>query len=137
MPEILLSSIVDLPKAAEMFCDNIGNNRVFLFYGEMGAGKTTFIKEICKNLGVKQEVTSPTFAIVNEYISEKYKTIYHFDFYRINKTSEIFDIGFEEYISSDSLIFIEWPEKMSELIPTQSIKVKINVLNDDKRQIIW
>jgi tRNA threonylcarbamoyladenosine biosynthesis protein TsaE len=136
MREILLNSIEDLPLAAQMFCKNIGRNRVFLFYGEMGAGKTTFIKAICKELEVKQEVTSPTFAIVNEYVSEKYPLIFHFDFYRINKTSEIFDIGFEEYISSDALIFIEWPEKMSELIPSASIEVKITELDNNKRLII-
>lgn len=137
MPEIVLNSIEDLPIAAEMFCNTIGENRIFLFYGDMGAGKTTFIKAICQKLGVTQQVTSPTFAIVNEYDCKKYNNIFHFDFYRIEKTSEIFDIGFEEYISNNALIFIEWPEKMLELTPFDGIAVKIITLNDNKRLINW
>ena len=137
MPEIIVKSINDLPAAAEKFCDSIANNRIFLFYGEMGAGKTTFIKEICKYLDVQQEVTSPTFAIVNEYECEKYSLIFHFDFYRIKKISEIFDIGFDEYIDSGALVLIEWPEMLGELIPDNHVSVKISLQNDSSRLISW
>lgn len=137
MPEIIVKSVNDLPAAAEKFCNSIANNRIFLFYGEMGAGKTTFIKEICKYLDVQQEVTSPTFAIVNEYECDKYSLIYHFDFYRIKKVSEVFDIGFDEYIDSGALVFIEWPEMLEYLIPDNCVKVTINAQNDSYRLISW
>ncbi len=137
MTEIVVNSIGDLPKAADLFCSEIGSNRVFLFYGEMGAGKTSFIKEICAKLGVKQEVTSPTFAIVNEYIGVSFPLIYHFDFYRIEKKTEIFDIGFEEYLDSGALVFIEWPEKLEDLLPQEYVKLNISVENNTTRIIRW
>jgi tRNA threonylcarbamoyladenosine biosynthesis protein TsaE len=137
MAEMVVNSIDDLPKAADLFCSEIGNNKVFLFYGEMGAGKTSFIKEICAKLGVKQEVTSPTFAIVNEYVAATVPLIYHFDFYRIEKKTEIFDIGFEEYLDSGALTFIEWPEKLEDLLPQEFIKVSIYVVDQSTRIIRW
>jgi tRNA threonylcarbamoyladenosine biosynthesis protein TsaE len=134
---IEVKNIDELKKLAHKFCDNIGSDRIFLFYGEMGAGKTTFIKEICKVLGVKSEVTSPTFAILNEYPCESYGFVYHFDFYRIEKITEIFDIGFEEYIESGSLLFIEWPEKLGPLIPNDSRKINISITQNDNRIVSW
>lgn len=134
---VLKCNLSELALAATKFCEEIGDTRVFLFNGEMGAGKTTFIKEICKCLGVTDEVTSPTFAIINEYPCRKYNFIYHFDFYRIEKTAEIFDIGFEEYLETDSLLFIEWPDKAEELIRFDSKVVSIVQMQDDRRQISW
>ncbi|MDD3685322.1 MAG: tRNA (adenosine(37)-N6)-threonylcarbamoyltransferase complex ATPase subunit type 1 TsaE [Bacteroidales bacterium] len=127
----------ELKIAAQKFCDSIGNDRVFLFYGEMGAGKTTFIKEICKVLGIKSEVTSPTFAILNEYPCEKFGFVYHFDFYRIDKITEIFDIGFEEYLESGALLFIEWPEKLGPLTPENARKIFISIEENACRLITW
>jgi tRNA threonylcarbamoyladenosine biosynthesis protein TsaE len=137
MPNIIVKSLDDLSIAAELFCKSIGNDRIFLFYGNMGAGKTTFIKEICRNLGVVQDVTSPSFSIVNEYNCKKYPVIFHFDFYRIEMTSEIYDIGFEEYLIQNALVFIEWPEKLGELLPMDSVSVKILQSEDLTRNIIW
>lgn len=137
MANITVKSLEDLSVAAEMFCESIGLNRIFLFYGKMGAGKTTFIKEICKILGVSQKVTSPSFSIVNEYSCEKYPIIFHFDFYRIEKTSEIFDIGFEEYLEQNAIVFIEWPEKLGDLIPLDSMRIDILQSENLVRNILW
>ena len=135
--EILVKSTSELAQAAITFCNSIQSNKVFLFYGQMGAGKTTFIKEICKNIGVIQEVNSPTFAIVNEYSGEKYQNIYHFDFYRIDKLSEIYDIGFEEYVDSGDLLLIEWPEKLDYLVPENAVEVTIEIVDKNSRLIKW
>lgn len=134
---IEVKNIDELKNVAKMFCESIEADRVFLFYGEMGAGKTTFIKEICKVLGIKSEVTSPTFAILNEYPCEKYGFVYHFDFYRIEKITEIFDIGFEEYLESGSLLFIEWPEKLENLTPEMARNVNVTIANNNNRIISW
>lgn len=137
MHTVVVKSVEELAVAAEQFCATINTNKVFLFYGGMGAGKTSFIKEICRQLGVIEEVTSPTFAIVNEYTCTQYPLIYHFDFYRIEKTSEIFDIGFEEYLESGALIFIEWPEMLEELTPAGCAEVHITGQDDSSRVISW
>lgn len=137
MHNITVNSLDDLPYAAELFCKSIGENRIFLFYGNMGAGKTTFIKEICKILGVYNEVTSPSFSIVNEYSSEKFPIIYHFDFYRIEKKTEIYDIGFEEYLEKNALVFIEWPEKLDGLTPANAISIEILQSDNESRKIVW
>lgn len=100
--------------------------RVFAFYGKLGAGKTTLIKKICKQLQVTDEVTSPTFSLINQYITRKGEPVYHFDFYRINKTEEVFDIGYEEFLYSGDYCFIEWPEKVAELLPENYVYVGIN-----------
>jgi tRNA threonylcarbamoyladenosine biosynthesis protein TsaE len=134
---IEVKNIGELKNVAQKFCDSIGTERIFLFYGEMGAGKTTFIKEICKVLGIKSEVTSPTFAILNEYPCEKYGFVYHFDFYRIDKITEIYDIGFEEYLESGSLLFIEWPEKLESLIPENARNISISIGQKNNRIISW
>lgn len=99
----------------------------------MGVGKTTLIKEICKQLGVRDNISSPTYSLVNEYKGGEENTIYHFDFYRIQEEEEAYDIGFEEYLDTNAWIFIEWPEKISNLLPENSVKIKIKLLDDGKR----
>ena len=120
--------------AAE-FISAMGDNTVFAFRGEMGAGKTTFIKAICEELGVSDVINSPTFAIVNEYRSDSGELIYHFDFYRINKIEEAFDFGYEDYFYSGSLCFIEWPEKIESLLPSDTVNVYIKELEDGSREV--
>jgi len=110
------------------------NSRIFLFYGDMGAGKTTLIKSLCECLGTAEPVTSPTFSIVNEYIGTKNK-IYHFDFYRLKNQTEALDMGYEEYFYSDAYCFIEWPEKIPDLLPGHYNRVTINVQADNSRQV--
>ena len=122
--------------AARRFVDNMGRGRVFAFYGKMGAGKTTFIKAVCEQLGVEDVITSPTFAIVNEYTSESSgDTIYHFDFYRIKKLDEVYDMGYEEYFYGGGLCFIEWPELVESLLPEDATKVTISENADGTRTV--
>ena len=117
--EINIQSLEQIHEAAKQFVQNMGDNTVFAFYGKMGAGKTTFIKAICEELGVKDVITSPTFAIVNEYRSEETaELIYHFDFYRIKKLDEVYDMGYEDYFYSGAVCFIEWPELIEDLLPS-------------------
>ena len=116
--EIKIESLNDIQQAARQFVEAMGENTVFALYGKMGAGKTTFVKALCEELGVTDVITSPTFAIVNEYRSdESGELIYHFDFYRIKKLSEVYDMGYEDYFFSGALCFIEWPELVEELLP--------------------
>lgn len=133
--EIRINNLEDIDAAAKQFIAAIGNHTVFAFYGKMGAGKTTFIKAVCKALGVDDVVTSPTFAIVNEYRTDTAELIYHFDFYRIKKLEEVYDMGYEDYFDSGALCFIEWPELIEELLPADVVKVKIDVEPDDSRLI--
>ena len=133
---IKIESLDKIDEAAVEFIRAMGDNTVFAFHGDMGAGKTTFIKAICENLGVSDTINSPTFAIVNEYRSDSGELIYHFDFYRINKIEEVFDFGYEDYFYSGSLCFIEWPEKAEGLIPPIDWQVTINFLNDERRELI-
>ena len=109
-------------------------SKVFLFYAEMGVGKTAFIKSICKHLNVIDVVSSPTFSIVNQYVNDQDEFIYHFDFYRTNNKNEIFDIGYEEYLFSDSFCFIEWPERLDNLLPDKYLEIKMK-LNKGNRVI--
>ena len=109
-------------------------SKVFLFYGEMGVGKTSFIKSICKHLNVLDVVSSPTFSIVNQYVNDQDEFMYHFDFYRTNNKNEIFDIGYEEYLFSDSFCFIEWPERLDNLLPNKYLEIKMK-LRDGNRVI--
>ena len=131
--EIKIENTQNLTVAAQKFVDEMGENRVFAFYGKMGAGKTTFIKAICEALGVEDVVTSPTFAIVNEYADAKGEPVYHFDFYRIKNLREAYDIGCEEYFYSGYPCFIEWPELVEELLPEDTVKVCIEVLENEER----
>lgn len=131
---IILNSLDDLPTAAAKVRDFAGDQKIFLFYGDLGAGKTTFIKSLCAELGVKEPVTSPTFSIVNEYVAGANK-IFHFDFYRLKNQNEALDMGYEEYFYSGAYCFIEWPEKIPDLIPPHYLKVEINALPNQSRQL--
>ncbi len=135
--EIRINSLDEIGKAAQEFIDTMGDNTIFAFYGKMGAGKTTFIKAVCEALGVKDVINSPTFAIVNEYLAGNGEPIYHFDFYRIKKEQEVLDIGYEDYIYSDCLCFMEWPELIEDLLPEDAVKVTIKELEDGKRVIAF
>jgi tRNA threonylcarbamoyladenosine biosynthesis protein TsaE len=130
-----VDSLDKLPVAARELLEIAGENKVIAFFGAMGAGKTTFIKVICEILGVKENVSSPTFALVNEYRDGKGQPVYHFDFYRIKNEAEAMDIGVEEYFYSGHYCFIEWPEKVINLLPEDCIKVFIN-LEGETRQIV-
>lgn len=136
--KIKIDSLEQISEAARQFIDTIGNRTVFAFYGKMGAGKTTFVKAICEQLGVQDVITSPTFAIVNEYQAGEIlqgAPIYHFDFYRIKKLEEVYDMGYEDYFYSGSLCFIEWPELIEELLPTDAVKVIISANSDGTRTV--
>ena len=134
-----INSLDEIDKVAEDFIQNISESdlesNIFAFYGKMGAGKTTFIKAICKALGVKDIVNSPTFTIINEYKSSRGFPVYHFDFYRINKLQEAFDIGTEDYFAGNGLCLIEWPEKIEEILPEDYIKVTITTNPDLSRTV--
>ena len=134
---IRIESLEKIQEAAKNFVANMGDNTVFAFYGKMGAGKTTFVKAICKELGVEDTITSPTFAIVNEYRSDLAgELIYHFDFYRIKKLDEVYDMGYEDYFYSGAICFIEWPELIEELLPGNTVKVSIEELGSGEREVI-
>ena len=134
--EIKIQSLDQIHEAAKEFIAAMGENTVFALYGKMGAGKTTFVKAVCEELGVTDVITSPTFAIVNEYRSEDTaELIYHFDFYRINKLEEAFDFGYEDYFYSGSLCFIEWPELVESILPENSVRIRISETDDGSRII--
>lgn len=127
-----------LPEAARAFVRAIDQSTVFAFYGKMGAGKTTFIKAVCEALGVTDVVNSPTFSIVNEYRSDTTgELIYHFDFYRIQRLEEVYDMGYEDYFYSGALCFIEWPELVEDLLPGDAVKVQIEEQPDGSRTITF
>lgn len=132
---VTIKNVADLERAAEEFLKQTEGVSVYAFYGAMGAGKTTFISAICNVLGVGDEVASPTFAIVNEYRAADGRSIYHFDFYRINKPSEALDIGYEEYVYGDGLCFIEWPENIEGLLPEDTLRVYIAEQPDGSRTV--
>ena len=132
--EIIINNIQEIRKAAQAFIQTIGQHRVFAFYGKMGAGKTTLIKAICEELGVEDVITSPTFAIVNEYEATG-ESIFHFDFYRIKRIEEVYDMGYEEYFYSGSLCFIEWPELIEDLLPDDAVRVSITENADGTRTV--
>ena len=127
-------TLKELPKIAKKIIETV-NGKILLFNGEMGAGKTTLIKEIVKQLGVEEVASSPTFSLVNEYQTDNKETIYHFDFYRINSEEEAFDIGIEDYLYSDAWCFIEWGNKVENLLPLEIININISVNNDNQRTI--
>ena len=135
---IQINDIDDLPKAARWLTEAIENaeTNVVALYGEMGAGKTTLVAEFCKQKQVLQTPASPTFAIVNTYSTPESKTINHFDLYRIEKIEEVFDLGYEEYLFSDELCIIEWPEIIEELLPENTLKIQIVALDDNTRKIM-
>ena len=134
---ITIKDLDHIEEAAREFIGQMGDDTVFAFYGKMGAGKTTFIKALCKLLGVEDEVNSPTFAIINEYRSQTTaELIYHFDFYRVKKLEEVYDLGYEDYFYSGALCFIEWPELVEELLPLDAKKVTITENSDGSRTIV-
>ncbi len=136
MATLTIKSTDSIQETAREFMGLMGDDTVFAFYGKMGAGKTTFIKALCKELGVEDEVNSPTFAIINEYRSATTaELIYHFDFYRIKKLDEVYDLGYEDYFYSGALCFIEWPELIEELLPLDAKKVSITENSDGTRTI--
>jgi len=130
--EIQINGLAGLPDVATKLLTFAGEEKIFLFDGEMGAGKTTFIKTFCKVLGVNDSVSSPTYSIVNEYVGKK-NAVYHFDFYRIKNIQEAYDLGYEEYFYGGGICLIEWPEKVEELLPNHYIKVEISILSENSR----
>jgi tRNA threonylcarbamoyladenosine biosynthesis protein TsaE len=124
----------ELPQIAGEILNLYPEERIFIFRGDLGAGKTTLIKEICKQLQVSDPTNSPSFAIVNEYNTSNGKKLYHFDFYRIKKLEEVYDIGYEEYFFSGNYCFIEWPELIEEILPGKYVEIKIgwNIINDSR-----
>jgi tRNA threonylcarbamoyladenosine biosynthesis protein TsaE len=137
MNRITISSLDRISAEAEKFIHMVGETPVIAFSGDLGAGKTTFIQAICRALGVETEVNSPTFALINEYFTRSGESIFHFDLYRIEDPSELFDLGYEEYFYSGARCFIEWPEKASHLIPEEALMVQINVHADGSRELIF
>lgn len=133
--EILVDDLAQLDKVAKQIVETFPEDRVFLFYGKMGAGKTTLINALCKALAVTDTTSSPTFSIVNEYASGA-GAIYHFDFYRLNKEEEALDLGYEEYFYSNQYCFVEWPEKIPNLLPSDARSIHIEVLSPTARKII-
>ncbi len=135
MDSLVIKNINDLPAAATTLLPLVRAHRVVAFYGGMGAGKTTLIKALCAAMGISNRVNSPTFALVNEYRLPSGDPVYHFDFYRINKIAEVFDFGYEEYFYSGQLCLIEWPELVEDLLPEDTLKLRITVNNDGSRGI--
>ena len=128
-------TLENINAAAAEFLKELGDRKIVAFYGSMGAGKTTFIKAICDVLGVTDTVNSPTFAIVNEYLAASGSSIYHFDFYRIKKIEEAYDFGYEDYFYSGDLCLIEWPELIEELLPEDTVRVKIEETTNGAREL--
>ena len=137
MDNLYIPSLEYYSQAARSFLKRVGDISVFAFSGEMGAGKTTFIQGLCKELGITVEVNSQTFSLVNQYFTPQGSIIYHFDLYRIEDPGELYDMGYEEYFYSGDRCFIEWPEKASDLIPEDALWVTINVLDNMSRELIF
>ena len=133
--EITIKNLDTIHEAAKEFIKGMGEGKVFAFYGKMGAGKTTFIKALCEVLGVEDVITSPTFAIINEYTDGNDEPIYHFDFYRIKKLEEVYDMGYEDYFYSGNLCLLEWPELIEEILPENVVKVTIEEQDDGTRKL--
>ena len=135
--EITINGLDTIRSAARQFIENIGSSRVCAFYGKMGAGKTTFVKALCEELGCDDVITSPTFAIVNEYTDGEQQPVYHFDFYRIKKLEEVYDMGYEEYFYSGALCLIEWPELIEDVLPDDTVRVTIEEQADGSRLLTF
>ena len=127
--------LTNIERIARQFVEEQSDGRVFAFYGQMGAGKTTFIAAVCKALGIEEPVNSPTFAIVNEYVADNGETVYHFDCYRLNTLRDALNIGIEEYFASGNIRFIEWAENIEELLPADTVRVNIVVEDDGSREV--
>ena len=135
MKKFEIRSLDELDRAAAFLCDNLGNHRIVALYGPMGAGKTTLVSAVARHLGSEDTVTSPTFSIVNGYDTADGDVIYHFDFYRLNRPEEAFDIGYEEYFFSGALCLVEWPEKIEPLLPDDTLIVRITPTSDNSRTL--
>ena len=135
MLEIKIKSLDGIADAARQFVDAMGENKVFAMFGPMGGGKTTFVKAVCEILGVEDTITSPTFAIVNEYRTNTGDQIFHFDFYRIRKVEEVYVLGYEDYVYSGAVCFLEWPELIEELLPEDAVRVTLSEEEDGTRTI--
>jgi tRNA threonylcarbamoyladenosine biosynthesis protein TsaE len=135
MKTIEIATLGDLNRAAGRFLEITGNQKKFAFHGAMGSGKTTLIKVICKLLGATDSVTSPTFSLVNEYVTPAGETLYHFDLYRINTMEELFDLGYEEYFFGNSFVFVEWAEKAQSLLPDAFVHVYLDETGPGSRQV--
>lgn len=133
--KLIVENIAAIDSAAKQFIDNTRDKKIFAFYGQMGAGKTTFIKALCEELGVEETISSPTFSIINEYKTNNDESIYHFDFYRIKNVEEAYDFGYEDYFYSGNICFIEWPELIEDILPPNLVKVTIT-LDESERRII-
>ena len=134
--KILIKDKRHLSASAKKLLKHCGENKIFAFYGSMGAGKTTIIKAICKVLGAVDIVSSPSFTLVNEYRTSKGVTLYHIDFFRIKKQEEVFDFGIEEYLSGDSYCFMEWPELIEDILPPGTVNVRITVDDNEQRTLL-
>jgi ATPase, YjeE family len=138
LQQIVIPSLAEIDAAAEEFLRRIGDRRLIAFYASMGAGKTTFTTALCRRLGVRSDaVSSPTFAIINEYLTAAGEPVYHFDFYRITKPEEALDIGLYDYLDSGALCLMEWPENIEELLPEETLRVRISVAPDGARTLSW
>ena len=135
MKTMQIGSLAELPDAAEEIIRSLGGRTIVAFRGEMGAGKTTLIREIAARLGSDDVATSPTFAIINQYAAAEGRTLYHFDFYRIDRLEEAYDFGYEEYFDSGDLCLVEWPEKIEPLLPENTMNVRITALSEQERRI--
>ena len=133
MTELRIKSLEDINSVAKQFIELVGERRVFAMYGAMGVGKTTFVKAVCEELGVDDTINSPTFAIVNEYRTPEDKLVYHFDFYRIEDVQEAYDFGYEDYFYSKAICFIEWPERIESILPTDVINLNFTEEEDGSR----
>ena len=134
MRQITIDSLSDLPKVADLVLESLNGRNVVEFFSPMGAGKTTLISTLMETLGSEDIVTSPTFALVNQYYTETREPVYHFDFYRINSINEAFDMGYEEYFYSGDLCLVEWPEKVEPLLPDDTMVVKIEIIDENTRK---
>jgi tRNA threonylcarbamoyladenosine biosynthesis protein TsaE len=134
--KILIRDKRHLPAAAKKLLESAGGKKIFAFYGSMGAGKTTFIKAVCKLLGAVDVISSPTFTIVNEYRTSKGEPLFHIDFYRIENQEEVFDFGVEEYLTGDYYCFMEWPELVSEILPSGTVSVRITADENEQRTLV-
>lgn len=132
---IEIPSVDKIQEAARLFVSQMGDAKVFALYGQMGAGKTTFVKAVCRELGVEDVVTSPTFALVNEYTAGDGSPVFHFDFYRVKSLEEVYDMGFEDYLYGGALCLVEWPELVEELLPRDAVAVTIRTNADGSRSI--
>ncbi|MBQ5701545.1 MAG: tRNA (adenosine(37)-N6)-threonylcarbamoyltransferase complex ATPase subunit type 1 TsaE [Alistipes sp.] len=134
MNTITINSLSELPKVADLVLESLNGRNVVAFFAPMGAGKTTLISTLMETLGSEDIVTSPTFALVNQYYTETREPVYHFDFYRINSINEAFDMGYEEYFYSGDLCLVEWPEKVEQLLPDDTMVVKIEIVDENTRR---